>query len=181
MDNKIIVIGAGRSGKTYFSTKKLWARFKRPMAYDVNNDYSKLKKGIAYKPQYATAEIMDFIRGFLKIDKKKKIDALFFDDCDAYIDYELMNNSLFRDLVIRHRNPKYKTSIVFIGKRIQNIPTKITEGAHEYYIFYTEGVNAKKRLQEIDERIPELLEKLKSYEYIYKKEGEAPVIKKPVK
>ena len=181
IEKKVNIFGTGGSGKTVFS-KELWEAYKNPMAYDINGDFAKCKGGIAYNPRDIRGEFMGFLKAYLKISETKKIDALFFDDCDGYIDYEIMNEIFFTDLVIRQRN-KYKVSLVFISKRPQNIPTKIVENSQTLVIFKIEGVNALKRLQDIDIRMVKLLDDVykKPFSYIIKEEGQPPTLHKPVK
>lgn len=180
---KILVLGTGGSGKTVFATRKLWASFKCPIAYDINGDYSNLKGGITYPPEDIEGELIPFLRKTLEMSKKRKIDAIFFDDADCYIDYKTMENHLFKDLVIRQRNPKYAVTLVFIGKRPQNLPTKVIEGCHVMFLYKTEGHNAMQRLGDIDPKIVPMLEEVytKEYSYIEKWEGYPPVLKKPIK
>lgn len=182
-EKKINIFGTGGSGKTEFS-KNLWTHFNCPLAFDLNGDFKNCKGGVAFNPsQNIRADFEYFIKElYPHIDSKKKVDAIFFDDADAYIDYELMGEAWFNDLIIRQRN-KFHVSLVFISKRPQNLPTKIVENAHTLIIYKMEGSNAIKRLNDIDERITPLLDKvyLKDYSYILKIEGKPPVLKSPLK
>ena len=180
-EKKILIIGTGGSGKTIYA-KNLWNSYKLPMAYDINGDFKNLKGGIAYNPKDIDGEVIDFLNLYKKISEEKKVDALFFDDADAYFSYEMINRPEMKDLIIRHRN-KYKVSLIFIGKRPQNLPTLITNNCHILKVFLTEGLNAIQRLNDIDERITALFPELAKikYSYIFKEEGKEPILKAPVK
>lgn len=179
IEKKICIFGTGGTGKTVF-TKQLWNKFKTPLAYDINGDFSKCKGGIAYVPQNVTTEFKQFLNFYKQANAKRKIDAIFFDDADAYLDYEVMNDDFFTDLVIRHRN-YYKVSLIFIGKKPQNLPTKIVENSHIQIIYNVEGLNAIKRVSDIHQDIGNMLEQLKPYHYIEKVENSKPIIQKPVR
>ncbi len=181
-EKKIIVLGTGGSGKTVFSTRKLWKRFKCPYAYDINGDYRKLAGGMTYAPENIIEEFIHWIDTYHEMTKKRKIDALFIDDADSFLTYDLMNNPKFLDLVVRHRN-KYHVTLVFIGKRPQNLPTKVMESAHVMFVYKIEGLNAVKRLQDIDSRMEGFLKQVyeKEYTYIEKWEGSPPVLRQPIK
>ncbi|MBI2101663.1 ATP-binding protein [Candidatus Woesearchaeota archaeon] len=178
-EKKILLFGTGGSGKTTFATKVLWNAFKCPLAYDINGDFGQCPGGIAYNPQDIAGEFIAFLDFYFKTTAKHKIDAIFFDDADAYITYEIMNEPKFRDLIVRHRN-KYGVTLVFISKRPQNLPTWIVENYHIAFIFLIEGYNAVKRLDDMDVRITPLLNNLKPHEYIIKVEGQAPTLQKPI-
>jgi len=179
IDKKILIMGTGGSGKTVYA-KQFWTTFKCPMAYDINGDYKRLKGGITYSPVDIDGEFMRFIRLYKQVNHKKRVDALFFDDADSYINYKIMMHPEFKDLVVRQRN-KYRVSLVFICKRPQNLPTWIVENCHVLRVFLMEGKNAIDRLNEVDTRIVDMLSDLKEYEHVYKEEGKEPSIKKPVK
>lgn len=179
---KVMIVGTGGSGKTIYAGK-LWKQFNNPMAYDINGDYKKLPGGISYEPDDIDGEFNSFLDLYFKITKTKKIDALFFDDCDVYINYETAANPIFKDLVVRHRNPKHNVSLIFISKKPQAIPTLIAENVHYTVIFKIEGFNALNRLHDIDPRLDPLIEEVskKPFSFIIKKEGEMPLLMPPVK
>lgn len=169
---KIVIFGTGGSGKTVYA-KDLWKRFNCPMAYDISNEFEKLDSGISYIPKDTQSEIVDFIKFFTDRKRKKKIDALFFDDCDIYLNEHTTNIPIVRDIIIRYRN-LYDVAVVFISKRPQNIPTIISNNANILITFKMEGFNAINRLKDIDTSIYDLLPKLNEnpYSYVMKREGE---------
>lgn len=177
---KVTIYGTGGSGKTIYA-QDLWKRFECPMAYDINNDFKALKNGISYSPRDIQSEVIDFVKFFIERKRKKKIDALFFDDCDIYLNEHTTNIPMIRDLIIRHRN-LYDVTLVFISKRPQNLPTIITNNANILITFRIEGFNAISRLKDIDVGIWELLPKLneKQFSYIVKREGESATFEQPI-
>lgn len=180
-DKKILIVGTGGSGKTHYS-KRLWGTFKLPLAYDINGDFEKLPGGVSFNPSDVREDMGSFLDLYDKIRQKRRVDALFFDDADAYLDYSFQNSPRFRDLVIRQRNA-YKVSLVFIAKKPQALPTIISENAHRTIIFKSEGVNVLNRLEAIDERILPMMDQVykSPYSYIVKDEGEAPVWMRAIK
>ena len=174
-------MGTGGSGKTIYASN-LWKSFKCPIAYDISGDYKKLAGGIAYNPRNIDAEFLGFIKLYHQINAKKKIDAVFFDDADAYINEKIMYEYLFKDLVVRHRNFHHVT-LIFICKRPQNLPTWIVENYHMFRIFKMEGHNALMRLSDLDKRLGPMIEDLntKLFYSIEKWEGLPPELMQPVK
>jgi DNA replication protein DnaC len=178
---KILVYGTGGSGKTFYAANELWTKFKTPMAYDVNGDFAKSKGGIVYHPADIDAEFPDFLALYKRINAKRRVDALFFDDAEVYIDYAMVADPWFKDLIVRHRNKGI--SLVFTSKRPQNLPTLVTNNYHIMKIFEMEGKNAIDRLKDEDIRIIPLLEKLKhgAHQHIHKVTNEEPYIKDAIK
>lgn len=173
-EKKILIFGTGGSGKTYYAVNDLWRKFRLPFVYDVSGDFKNAKGGINYYPSDIDGEFMDFLRAYVRINQKRKIDALFFDDSDVYIDYAMAANPFFKDLVVRHRNKGI--SLVFISKRPQNLPTLVVENFHIVKIFQMEGKNAIDRLNDMDHRLVDLLGQLKQFEHIHKVTTKEPVI-----
>lgn len=180
-EKKVIVLGTGGSGKTEFS-KDLWKKFKTPIAYDINGDFKGLPGGVAYNPEDIDGEFLGFLGMYKQINEKRHVDAIFFDDADAYINYQIASSPIFKDLVVRHRN-KYKVTLVFISKRPQNLPTLVVENAHTLVVYKMEGFNALNRLKDVDTRIEPMLDEVytKPYSWILKKEGQPPELQKAIK
>jgi len=84
------------------------------------------------------------------------------------------------DMFLNHRH--YGKTIIGITRRPQDIPPKFFESCHYIFIFTLDGKNAKDRLNAVYDNMGDMAAKLpyKSYYFIMKKIGEAPVLMKPI-
>lgn len=174
-DYKHSIFGIQGSGKTVLA-KFLMRGFKKPVVYRVNADFDS-ENVYLYRPVDLYGELNNFCKWLKDSDN----DLFILDEADLFLSSNnLLNYPELNDLVINHRH--YKKTMIFISRRPQDIPTKIVESCRYTFWFKLEGANISRKLNEIDERLLEMMEQLqfKDYRFIIKPIGESPTIHQPV-
>lgn len=107
-------------------------------------------------------------------------DALVLDEADMLFVKNEELGSPMRELLAMHRH--YKIAVIFITRRVQDIPPRIVEACKHMFFFKIEGNNVRKYMDNIDPRIGELLDTIEydSHQYVYKEIGKQPTIGKAV-
>lgn len=175
---KTAIAGSTGSGKTYFA-KWLARKFKKVLLYEVHTEFRDLSNVICY-PQNL-GNIDKFCSDAIKLAKNKKIDAVFIDEADMFLNTNFDITPSISDLLINHRHYN-NLAIVLITRRPQDIPTRFLESSHNLVIFKIEGANVFSKLGQIDQRLPQLLADLKyqDYRFILKEIGLDPAIYPPI-
>jgi len=178
-EKRIILIGMQGSGKTTIA-KKIIRAFKNPLVYGVYSEEwekepNKIKMTI---PKSFSAEAFnEFSEGLIQEQiKNKTYDALFVDDADLFFTNNLNNFESTNRLFISMR--QLGLSLVLASKRPQNLSTKTYENADLIFNFAVEGVNVKKYLENLHEKMKILLPKLsrEKHNFILKEIGKEPVL-----
>jgi hypothetical protein len=195
---KVTVAGIQESGKTVF-IKKCTNQFKCPIVFSPNrhdwvneNVLLWVANPSTYKEEYKSClkwvkeNNKRAFRGEKGQDGKplKPIDAVFLDDFDLAFDSTGSNSTtgILNDLHVLHRHKPWYLACFFITRRPQDIPTKLVESSHFNIIYPIEGDNVKKKYNNVDSRIWDLMETIeyKDYQYIVKPLGKEPYINSPV-
>lgn len=183
-NTKIIIMGIQGSGKTELA-KKLTRAFKKPMAYIMHKD------DMAHVPKHTaiieadakTIEELDTVcANVILLGKKGKVDALFIDEADMFLNGNIVLPRNINDLVINHRH--YGLSVVLITRRPQDIPTKIVESCEHKFIFaLPNSDNIERKMKTLDKEIPQLQTELSkdNHKFIHVKLGEKPKLMQPIK
>ncbi len=188
---KNCVFGTQGSGKTVFSQSGLATQFDNPLIFVVNKDdvagWLAIPQAHVYVAENRLAlgpEFAKFMRWAHGLAMKGKIDAIFIDEADLFYNtnYDLDPVSLDLTLNHRHIGPE-GTAIVLITRRPQDIPTKTVESSRNLFIFKLEGANAIKRFNEINPKIPPLIEEISydQHNFVVKELGEDPYIHKAIR
>lgn len=188
--HKTCVFGIQESGKTYFAQKGLAQQFDNPLIFVVNKDdvpgWTEIPNSHVYVAENRLAigaEFEKFMAQAHKWAMEGKIDAIFIDEADLFFNSNYDLNPVVLDFVLNHRHiGENGTALVFMTRRPQDIPTKIVESSKFLFIFKLEGANAVKRFNEIDSRIPPLIELIdyKKHNFVVKEIGKDPYINKAI-
>jgi hypothetical protein len=193
-EKKIFIGGIQGSGKTHAARILIQKHFATALIMRVTPDFDgivqkgcKLKQASLVratgKPYMEVAEAMaeSIVKGHIKPE------VIVFDEADLLFQSHAELMPYMNELVIKHRHFKAAdgkgTSMIFITRRVQDIPAKITDSCHVRLFFPLEGKNAMTYIAGQDERIPELMQQLKykDYRFVLKMIGEAPTIHPPLK
>ncbi|MCH7851000.1 MAG: hypothetical protein IH845_05140 [Nanoarchaeota archaeon] len=179
---KIMVGGIQTSGKSYFVKNMLIPNFRKPILFEVHPDFRECENLLIYRPSEPTVkELNDFCLKVKALGLAGKIDAFILDEADMFMMSILgkeLNN--LNDLVINHAH--YGLALVFVTRRPQDIPPKITESSHYIIMFTVEGKNVFDRLKGISEEFEEAVRKL-DYDYrdfVVKEIGRKPITYNPL-
>ena len=109
-----------------------------------------------------------------------RVDCIIIDEADMFFETNWDLDPALTDLILNHRH--MKVAVWFITRRPQDIPQKIVESCKWLMIFKLEGVGAIKKFQQLNPKIPELLEQmsLQRRHYVVKEIGEEPYIHAPI-
>lgn len=176
---KIGIFGIQGSGKTILA-RKLIRSFRKPIVYEVNPDFRN-DNCMIYKPANLTPALLDAFCGKVKqLALKKKCDCFVIDEFDMFCQGNLSIPPNLNDLVLNHRH--YGLAIIFISRRLQDIPAKIVESCHHLFVFKIEGLNAVQRLKGIHPDFEQMMSQLdyNKHNFIHKELGNAPVVTKAV-
>jgi len=180
-NKKILIIGIQGSGKTVLAKKIAKTNFKKPIAYKVSEDFDKEGNWVyLYEPNDIYTDLNAFCEKVIQWGKEKKIDCVIFDEADLFLPRYLQFNKL-KDLILKHRH--YNLALIFITRRMQDIPALIAEQMHYIYAFSLEGDNAIKKLNEIRSGFGDKVKILPygSYKYYKKEIGKEPQLHEKVK
>jgi len=174
---KITLIGMQGSGKTFLS-KRIIKVFKNPLVYGVypfewENEPNKIK---VYLPEGFTPASFEKFAGMLINEQmqNKTYDALFVDDADLFFNSNFNKYPNTNRLFISQR--QLGLTLMFASKRPQNLSTKVYENSDFVFSFATEGVNVKKYLENLNEKMKILIPKLsrEKHNFILKEIGKEP-------
>lgn len=179
---KACIFGIQGSGKTHWA-KKCYAKFKKPIIFQVNEDdgWAELDDIYVYKANRnkVKEEFFAFISKARDWALAGKIDLIIVDEADLFFQSNWEIDSNLLDLVLNHRHfGKEGVALWFLTRRPQDIPTKIVESSKFLVIFKLEGFNAIQRFKDINPKLPELIEQLdyETHNFIVKEIGKDPKI-----
>ncbi len=185
---KTCVFGTQGSGKTYCAQRGLATQFENPLIFVINHDdvagWMEVPNAHVYVAKNRLAlggEFAKFMRQGHKWAMEGKIDAIFVDEADSFYNTNYDLDPISKDFTLNHRHIGPKgTALVLMTRRPQDIPTKIVESSRNLMIFKLEGANAIKRFNEINPKIPPLIEEIdyKKHNFVVKELGEDPYIHK---
>ena len=188
-NHKIFIGGIQGSGKTTLA-KYLISKFKRAVCIRITPDYDDVDNIVLVKPSGSYQDDLEDLATMLvkqgKAFEEKKIkempyDLLVIDEADlAFRGNHDLGPSML-DLVAMHRH--YGLGIIFITRRIQDIPARITESTKHRFFFAIEGKNALTYIENMDERLAVLMTKIEAdkHNFIYKELGKPPILHKAIK
>lgn len=183
---KTTVMGIQGSGKTELA-KQLTKQFKKPVWYLVNlDDLDNMPNHVAViKAERRNLEELEIIIGrLLQLAKQGKVDAIFIDEFDMFLNtnHDINNYPNINDLVINHRH--YKLAVIGITRRPQDIPTKYIESCEHMFVFaLPNSDNTHRKFKSMDKDFEILLTQLTkdNHKFIYKQLGYKPQLMNPIK
>jgi len=176
---KIGIFGIQGSGKTILA-RKLIRTFRKPIVYEVNPDFRQ-DNCMIYKPKDLTLATLDnFCAKVKQLALKKKCDCFIIDEFDMFCQGQMSLPTNLNDLVMNHRH--YGLAMIFISRRLQDIPAKIVESCHHLFVFKIEGFNALQRLKSVHPDFEQAMSLLdyNKHNFVHKELGNSPVVTKAV-
>lgn len=177
---KTNIFGATGSGKTYMSIQITKKCFKNPLVYRMTDDFDKIDVFMVAPKNYLD-DLEPFIHRAIELGQKKVIDAVIFDEADMLFPNNKPLTPIQKEFFDKHRH--YGLSVICISRRPQNMNTFITEEAHFTAVLSIEGENALNKFNAVFKGWGDLIRQLeyKSYKYVFKELGKAPIIQNPIK
>lgn len=180
-NTKATVMGIQGSGKTELA-KRLTVQFTKPVWYLVHkDDLTNMPRHVAIMmaEKKNLVELNEFIGSCIKLAQQKKIDAIFIDEADMFLNtnIDITRYSHINDVVINHRH--YGLAVVFITRRPQDIPTKYIESCEHSFIFaLPNSDNVDRKMNALDRHLLELTKQCTkdNHRYVHKKLGYKPTL-----
>lgn len=188
-DHKIFIGGLQGSGKTTLA-KKLIGKFKKAISIRITPDYDDVDNLVLVSPKKTYADDLEDIAQILchegEAYEEKKIplptyDLFVIDEADLAFrgNYDLGMNML--KLIAMHRH--YGMAIMFITRRIQDIPPRIVETCKYKFFFAIEGKNVMTYIINLDERLFPLIQRVSAdkHNFVFKEIGKPPILHEAVR
>lgn len=185
-NNKTIITGMNGSGKTEFGKHIAKNFFKRPIWVLVNiDDLKGMPKNVepVLMAQRSTEELNDIVGTTIQLAKEKKVDAIFIDEADLFINdnTDLKKNKHLNDIIILQRH--HGLAIVAMTRRPANLPTMLFETSDNVIIFASpRSDNVDRKLKSLDRELPTMVSTLRKgdFKFITFVVGEKPKFNNPI-
>lgn len=191
-DVKIFIGGIQGSGKTVCAKWLIKNKFKHALGIRLSADFDEMKNVTLVKP---TGDLLEQLEnmcatlndwGRLYEDgkiKKNEIpyDCLVIDEADMIFRSNYDIKKQLTELIAMHRH--YGIAIIFITRRLQDIPAKITESCRHRFFYPIEGKNVFKYLSNLHEDLEDMVRNLEygKFDFVYHELGNKPVHMNKVK
>ena len=173
---KMIIAGIQGSGKTFLA-KSLSKPYK-VMVYTPYFEEWKNEDVILVQHKDFVLDYPFWCSQAIKFSKAKKINLFITDDADILFKHHFDTSQELRQMVIGHKH--FNLSLIFVTRRLQDIPTRIY-GTMEYFALFTiEEPNTIRKLNEIYEGLGDMTKNLpyQSYQFVLKEIGKKPIVVK---
>ncbi|MEM5867226.1 MAG: ATP-binding protein [Candidatus Aenigmatarchaeota archaeon] len=172
-NKKMLIAGIQGTGKTYLA--KFLSKPFKTMVYTPYLEEWKDEKVVLVRYKDFVQDYPFWCSQAIKFAKAKKINLFITDDADILFRHHFDTSQELREMVIGHRH--YGLALIFVTRRIQDIPTRIY-GIMEFFALFTiEEPNAIAKLNQFYDGLGDLVKSLpyKSYQFILKEIGKKPV------